>query len=73
MMWAGLRSWLRPRYRRRGRVGPYKKTDCIISKQASTEFSGRFNQRPLDTAVQMEQMARGLTNKRLRYTDLIGE
>ena len=37
------------------------------------EFSGRFNQRPLDTAVQMEQMARGLTNKQLRYSDLIGE
>ncbi len=35
------------------------------------EFSGRFNQRPLDTAVQMECMARGLMNKRLRYKDLI--
>ena len=35
------------------------------------EFSGRFNQRPLDTAVQMECMTRGLMNKRLRYKDLI--
>lgn len=37
------------------------------------EFSGRFSQRPLHTAVQMEQMARGLINKRLRYADLIAE
>ena len=35
------------------------------------EFSGRFNQRPLDTVDQMEQMARGLGKKRLRYSDLI--
>ena len=35
------------------------------------EFAGCHNQRPLDTAVQIEQIARGLMGKRLRYRDLM--
>lgn len=37
----------------------------------ANEFAGRHNQRSLDTTVQMECMAQGLMNKRLRYQDLI--
>ena len=37
------------------------------------EFAGRHNQRPLDTAVQMECMARGLMAQPLRYQDLVAE
>ena len=35
------------------------------------EFSGRHNQRPLDTLEQMGAIVRGLELKRLRYGDLI--
>ena len=34
------------------------------------EFSGRHNQRPLDTVEQMGAIVRGLEGKRLRYRDL---
>ena len=34
------------------------------------EFSGRHNQRPMDTADQMRRVARGLVGKRLRYGEL---
>ena len=36
------------------------------------EFEGRHNVRPLDTADQMTELARGSVGKRLRYEDLIG-
>ena len=36
------------------------------------EFSGRHNQRPLDTIEQMGAIVRGLESKRLRYRDLVG-
>ena len=36
-----------------------------------TEFEGRHNARPLDTAEQMDAMARGAVGKRLTYNDLI--
>ena len=36
------------------------------------EFTGRHNQRPLDTARQMETMAHNSDGKRLRYSELIG-
>ena len=35
------------------------------------EFSGRFNQRPLDTIDQMGLMVRCMRGKRLRYSELI--
>ncbi len=36
------------------------------------EFSGRHNQRPLDTMDQMVAIVKGLESKQLRYRDLIG-
>ena len=35
------------------------------------EFSGRHNNRPLDTEAQMMATVRGMDGKRLRYEDLI--
>ena len=37
-----------------------------------TEFDGRHNRRPLDTADQMARMAKGADGKRLTYAALIG-
>ena len=36
-----------------------------------TEFEGRHNRRPLDTADQMSRMVKGADGKRLRYQDLV--
>ena len=58
---------------KRGYVGTYRRMSKKHLERYVNEFSGRFNQRPLDTAVQMEQMARGMENKQLRYSDLIAE
>ena len=37
-----------------------------------SEFTGRLNQRDLDTQDQMEAIAGGLVGKRLTYTELCG-
>ena len=37
-----------------------------------TEFAGRHNTRPMDTADQMSRMATGADGKRLTYAELIG-
>ena len=36
-----------------------------------SEFEGRHNQRPLDTAEQMSAIAQGADGKRMRYCDLV--
>ena len=36
-----------------------------------TEFEGRHNRRPLDTADQMSRMAKEADGKQLRYQDLV--
>ena len=38
-----------------------------------TEFEGRHNRRPMDTADQMARMAKSAEGKRLRYSDLTGK
>ena len=38
-----------------------------------TEFSGRHNDRPLDTVDQMAKIVQGMGGKRLRYCDLVAD
>ena len=56
---------------KRGYMGTYHKMSTKHLDRYVTEFSGRHNARPLDTIVQMEQIARGLAGKGLRYRDLV--
>ena len=62
--WAGLK---------RGIYGSYHHVSVKHLGRYAGEFAGRHNDRPLDTEDQMEQIARGMTGKRLRYSDLIGK
>ena len=57
---------------KRGYVGTYHKMSTKHLNRYITEFSGRHNARPLDTLVQMEQIAQGLVGKHLPYQELIG-
>ena len=56
---------------KRGIEGIYHHVSVKHLSRYSTEFEGRHNRRPLDTAEQMGRMARGASGKRLRYSDLI--
>ena len=56
---------------KRGYMGTFHRLSPKHLQRYITEFSGRHNQRSLDTREQMGRMARGLDRKRLRYQDLI--
>lgn len=56
---------------KRGYYGTYHKMSTKHFQRYVDEFVGRHNSRHLDTIKQMEQTAKGLTGKQLKYADLI--
>ena len=57
---------------KRGIDGVYHHISVKHLGRYATEFEGRHNHRPMDTAEQMETMARGAVGKRMTYEGLIG-
>ena len=57
---------------KRGYDGVYHHMSGKHLHRYVTEFEGRHNRRPLDTAEQMAIMAKGTDGKQLRYQDLVG-
>ena len=57
---------------KRGHDGVYHHFSAKHLDRYVTEFEGRHNRRPMDTAAQMSLMARHSYGKQLRYEDLIG-
>ena len=58
---------------KRGYHGVYHQMSPKHLNRYVAEFSGRHNDRPADTIVQMSRLVRSGTGKRLRYQDLIAE
>ena len=57
---------------KRGHDGVYHHFSAKHLDRYVTEFEGRHNNRPMDTAAQMSLMARNAYGRQLRYEDLIG-
>ena len=57
---------------KRGYIGTYHHFSVKHLDRYVTEFEGRHNRRPLDTADQMGIMARNAAGKQLPYSELIG-
>ena len=55
---------------KRGYHGTYHRMSPAHLQRYVDEFSGRHNQRSLDTIVQMRSMAQRLVGRQLRYKDL---
>ena len=55
---------------KRGYDGTYHHMSLKHLPRYISEFSGRHNDRPLDTIEQMGNMVRGLNGRQLRYSDL---
>lgn len=56
---------------KRGFTGTYHQISPKHLHRYVNEFSGRHNDRPLDTVVQMGKLVKGADGKRLPYADLI--
>ena len=55
---------------KRGYHGTYHSMSPEHLHRCVQEFEGRYNRRPLDTAEQMDRMAKTADGRRLRYADL---
>ena len=58
---------------KRGYVGIYHQMSVKHLDRYVTEFSGRHNNRPMDTVDQMAAMAQSMDGKRLPYAKLISD
>ena len=56
---------------KRGYYGTYHRMSRKHLPRFLNEFAGRQNDRQIDTMEQMQEMAKGMEGKRLKYQDLI--